>query len=285
MDGSSTISEVAERTGFTPSALRFYESSGLVTPARTAAGYRNYSEDDVTALHFIGRAKRLGLSLEEIAEIVPLLDGRRCEPVQGQLRAIVLDKIVETRARTADLVAFLGQLRSVAARLGDHTPDGACDDRCGCTSDPVGAGSDRDLATGEWVGATLVDAADRSGEPIACTLGPDEMGDRITAWHRTLSGASPARERIEGGVRVRLPRATDLAELARLIADEQTCCSFFTFALTVSQESVVLDVTAPADGLPMVHALVGEPAWPSTGSGPIAGMSWGPSSAWSASAC
>jgi DNA-binding transcriptional MerR regulator len=252
MDASTTISEVAERTGFTASALRFYESSGLVTPGRTAAGYRSYSEDDVTALHFIGRAKRLGLSLEEIAEIVPLLDGRRCEPVQGQLRSIVLDKIVETRARTADLVAFLGQLQSVAARLGDHTPDGACDDRCGCTSDPVGEGG--------WVGATLVETTNPSDEPIVCTLGPDDMGDRIAAWQRIVAGVAYAHEPVDGGVRLRLPRSTDLAELAQLMADEQTCCSFFTFGLTVGRESVVLDVTAPDDALPMVHALVGAPA-------------------------
>jgi len=248
MNASTTISEVAERTGFTPSALRFYESSGLVTPARTAAGYRDYSEDDVTALHFIGRAKRLGLSLEEIAEIVPLLDGRRCEPVQGQLRAIVLDKIAETRTRTADLIAFLGQLQSVADRLGDHTPDGACDDRCGCTSDPVGIGPDPGPAS------------ERDDGPIVCTLGPVDLGDRIAAWQRVVAGASPGPEPVDGGVRVRLPRSTDLVELARLIADEQTCCSFFTFTLTVGRESVLLDVTAPADGLPMVHALVGVPA-------------------------
>jgi len=39
MDGFS-ISRAAERTGFTPSALRFYEREGLVRPGRTAAGYR-----------------------------------------------------------------------------------------------------------------------------------------------------------------------------------------------------------------------------------------------------
>ena len=100
MDHVTTISEVAQRTGFTASALRFYEAAGLVSPARTPAGYRDYREADILALRFIGRAKRLGLTLEEIAEIVPLLDAQRCEPVQDQLRSFVLEKIGPPRIAT-----------------------------------------------------------------------------------------------------------------------------------------------------------------------------------------
>jgi MerR family redox-sensitive transcriptional activator SoxR len=57
-----TIADAAGATGFSASALRFYETAGLVTPARTAAGYRTYADDDLARLRFIGRAKRLGLS-------------------------------------------------------------------------------------------------------------------------------------------------------------------------------------------------------------------------------
>src|SRR5215467_13846312 len=69
MDGYS-ISRTAERTGFTISALRFYEREGLVRPARTEAGYRCYTEGDVAALRFIARAKSLGLALDQVAELV-----------------------------------------------------------------------------------------------------------------------------------------------------------------------------------------------------------------------
>ena len=68
MDGC-TISEAAERTGFSPSALRFYEQHGLVRPARTASGYRSYGDADLERLGFIGRAKGFGLSLDEITEL------------------------------------------------------------------------------------------------------------------------------------------------------------------------------------------------------------------------
>jgi DNA-binding transcriptional MerR regulator len=276
-----TISEVAERTGFSASALRYYEAAGLVTPARTAAGYRSYSEDDLTALRFIGRAKRLGLRLEEIAEIVPLLDELRCQPVQDQLRSFVQAKMLDTQRRTTDLIGLLGRLRSVAARLDQHTPDGACDDRCGCTTDPAVSGDDRCGCTTDPDGAcddrrgcttdpavsgdgTRVDATSGAGRsdddlPLVCNLAPADMGDRLLAWSAFVAGQVTGREAIEHGVRLRLPRSADIGALAQLVADEQTCCSFFTFGLTVSADGIVLDVTAPDTGLGMIHALVGAP--------------------------
>ena len=132
-----TITDAAKATGFSASALRFYETAGLVTPERTPAGYRTYTDKDLATLRFIGRAKRLGLSLEEIAELVPLLDAERCAPVQDQLRAFVTDKITETQRRTSDLIGFLGQLQQMAAWLDAPPVDGACDDRCACTTDPA----------------------------------------------------------------------------------------------------------------------------------------------------
>ena len=73
----------------------------------------------------------------------------------------------------------------------------------------------------------------------------------MTARHRAA---------IDGGVRLLLPRTTDLAGLGQLVADEQTCCSFLTFVITVTHDSVVLDVTAPAEAIGLVHALAGAPA-------------------------
>jgi DNA-binding transcriptional MerR regulator len=137
MDGFS-ISQVAERTGFPASTLRFYEQSGLVRPDRTRAGYRCYGERDVELLAFIGRAKGFGLSLEEITELLRLLDDDRCEPVQGRLRDLIDTKIAEAQQRIAELVAFTAELQRVASTLGDHTPEGPCDDACGCTTDRQG---------------------------------------------------------------------------------------------------------------------------------------------------
>lgn len=132
-----TIADAAEATGFSASALRFYEKAGLVTPGRTEAGYRSYTEAHLAALRFIGRTKRLGLTLEEIAELLPLLEQERCEPVQDQLRTLVADRIAATQRRTTELIALLGQLEQMAAWLDGPPAAGACDDRCGCTTDPA----------------------------------------------------------------------------------------------------------------------------------------------------
>ena len=59
--GTYTIGEVAARTGFPATALRYDEAIGLVSPAgRTAAGYRLYDDATIARLAFIARAQQLG---------------------------------------------------------------------------------------------------------------------------------------------------------------------------------------------------------------------------------
>lgn len=66
------IGEVAERTGLSAPTIRYYESIGLVTPPRSATGYRRYTETTVEELRFIKKAQSLGFSLDEIGEILKL---------------------------------------------------------------------------------------------------------------------------------------------------------------------------------------------------------------------
>jgi DNA-binding transcriptional MerR regulator len=246
-----TISKVAEETGFSPSALRFYEGHGLITPARTPAGYRTYDAASVETLRFIARAKRLGLSLDEISDLVALFDGRRCAAVQDRLSALLTDKIADAQDQVATLIAFTAQLQAAAARLGTHTPDGPCDDDCGCTTDaPSTAGP---------IGVVLSAKPTRRDEvAIACTLGVGEMEGRMADWQEALRDAT-TREPIDGGVRVHLPRTTPIARLASLIEAEQTCCQFFTFTLTIGMDAVTLDVTGPEGAEEIGQALVGAP--------------------------
>ncbi|MDQ1466938.1 MAG: hypothetical protein QOH10_1353 [Actinomycetota bacterium] len=73
-----TIGEVAERTGFSTSSLRYYEGIGLVAPAtRTESGYRVYDDQTLSRLAFIARAKQLGCSLAEITDLAGIWDGER----------------------------------------------------------------------------------------------------------------------------------------------------------------------------------------------------------------
>src|SRR5437016_4506585 len=80
------IAEVARRSGFNPSTLRYYEELGLVPPAgRTPAGYRLYDDSSLARLAFIARAKQLGCTLEEITDLVVAWEGERCEPIHVRL--------------------------------------------------------------------------------------------------------------------------------------------------------------------------------------------------------
>ena len=72
-----TIGEVSDRAGVAPSALRFYESQGLITSTRTTGNQRRYARSTLRRVSFVRSAQRVGLSLEEItAALATLPDGR-----------------------------------------------------------------------------------------------------------------------------------------------------------------------------------------------------------------
>lgn len=247
MDGYS-ISQVAERTGFPPTTLRFYEQSGLVRPARTPAGYRRYDDTHIELLSFIGRAKGFGLSLDEITELLGLLGDDECAPVQERLRDLIDAKIADAQAKVAELEGFTAELRRVVVALGTHTPTGPCDDTCGCTTDDPTA-----VAHPVGLGRRL----DGPGAPvIACTLSAREVGDRLARWEATVADAI-GRTSIDGGTRLIFGRDADIVGIAALVGAEQDCCRFFTFTLTVGADSVLLDVCGPADAQPAIDALIG----------------------------
>ena len=70
---SFTITELAAEFDVTPRAIRFYEDVGLLTPAR-AGRNRIYTHRDRTRLKLTLRGKRLGLSLQEIKQLVDMYD-------------------------------------------------------------------------------------------------------------------------------------------------------------------------------------------------------------------
>lgn len=72
-----SVSEIANRSGFAASAIRFYESQGLITATRTAGGQRRFERQMLRRLAFIKAARNVGLSLDEIADALATLpDGR-----------------------------------------------------------------------------------------------------------------------------------------------------------------------------------------------------------------
>jgi DNA-binding transcriptional MerR regulator len=65
-----SISELAEELDISTRAIRFYEEKGLITPERTKGNHRIYDRRDRARLKLILRGKRLGYSLDEIAEMI-----------------------------------------------------------------------------------------------------------------------------------------------------------------------------------------------------------------------
>jgi DNA-binding transcriptional MerR regulator len=111
------IGEVAERIGLSLRTIRYYEEVGLAVPsARSDGGFRLYVEADVERLRAVVQMKPLGLSLEEMRELLELLDaGDAADPA----------RLTAFREQAADRVSTLRrQLRTAeefAARLGQPT--------------------------------------------------------------------------------------------------------------------------------------------------------------------
>lgn len=105
------IGELAERTGLARDTIRYYERTGVLPePRRTDSGYRVYDGDDVERLAFVGQAQALGLTLDEIADVLAMVDRgvEPCEHVEARLE----DHLEEVRERLAELRRLEVRLRS-----------------------------------------------------------------------------------------------------------------------------------------------------------------------------
>ncbi len=106
-----TVGKAAQAAGLTPKAVRLYEARGLLPEAeRTEAGYRTYTDDDITVLRFIGQAKTLGLSLAEIRDILDIRRG-------GTMPCRHVVRLLDQRIREVDHT--LTELRQLRLSLAD----------------------------------------------------------------------------------------------------------------------------------------------------------------------
>lgn len=106
-------------TGVTPKTIRYYEQLGLLPAARRSeSGYRLYRERDVRRLEFIKKAKRLGLSLDEIRDVLALHEQKQ-QPCRHVL-ALLEQKLTQVDSLLQDL----SQFRSELAALRDESKEG-----------------------------------------------------------------------------------------------------------------------------------------------------------------
>ncbi len=117
------IGDAAARSGVSAKMVRHYESLGLLpTVARTEAGYRRYSDKEVHTLRFIRRARDLGFSMAEIAELLKLWQNRR--RASAEVKRIAQRHVADLERRLAAMAAMRDSLKHLAdCCQGDHRPD------------------------------------------------------------------------------------------------------------------------------------------------------------------
>lgn len=143
------IGEASRASGVSTRMIRHYERIGLVPPAsRSDSGYRHYGEADVHRLRFVRRARDLGFSVAEIAELLSLWNDRSRHSADVKRLA---------EAHIADLEARIARLREMADTLRTLSDCCAGDDRPDC---PI---------------------LEELGQPEAGRAGDDASGDAKTA--------------------------------------------------------------------------------------------------------
>lgn len=128
-----TISDVAAATEFSPPTIRYYERLGLLPePRRSESGYRLYDDDTIERLRFISRAKRFGLTLDEIGQLLWYWSEDVCTTTREQLQRLMAAKLKQVQQRIEELRALGAQLEDAYGRLAGHPPQTRCGSACGC---------------------------------------------------------------------------------------------------------------------------------------------------------
>ena len=117
-------SQVAAAAGINPQTLRYYRRRGLLAePDRSLGGHRLYPAETVTVLRVIKTAKRLGFTLDEVADLLDATRHRHGRRKPG-LHARAQAKLAEVEAKFADLQVIAETLRAAV--------DAGCDDLVAC---------------------------------------------------------------------------------------------------------------------------------------------------------
>lgn len=131
-----SASEAAGQLGVSTKALRLYEQHGLVTPARSAAGWRAYGPDQMARANEIVALRQLGLSLAQVARVLGG-DPQGLEPALAAHQATLEDRIRQIACaieRVRELRGDLAQGKAPAAgelaRLLGRLPNSASPSLC-----------------------------------------------------------------------------------------------------------------------------------------------------------
>ncbi|WP_426322493.1 MerR family transcriptional regulator [Pseudoduganella sp. R-43] len=118
------IGELARQTGLAASAIRFYESKGLLkVGSRQSNGYREYPEEAVMVLKIISDAQHAGFSLEEIAQLLP---DEASTWKHDELLAALRKKIADIEVLEQRLARSKSELQSLVELIDSKPADVGC---------------------------------------------------------------------------------------------------------------------------------------------------------------
>ncbi|TVQ55805.1 MAG: Cu(I)-responsive transcriptional regulator [Rhodobacteraceae bacterium] len=116
------IGEAAEATGLPPKTIRYYEEIGLVRPARSANGYRAFTDRQIASLAFVARARDLGFSIEDCRALLGLYEDR--SRASAEVKALAQGHLGRIERKIAELEAMRETLGELVRRChGDDRPD------------------------------------------------------------------------------------------------------------------------------------------------------------------
>lgn len=118
-----SIGRLAAQSGVKVETIRYYERVGIMPrPARSASGYRHYTDEDFKRLTFIRRGRELAFSLEALRDLLSLVNSRAYTCAEG--RDLALEHLADIRGKIADLKRLERAMAEIAARCsGKRVPD------------------------------------------------------------------------------------------------------------------------------------------------------------------
>ncbi len=112
--GGLRVAELAEQTGVTATAIRYYARAGLLSPARSPDnGYRCFSPADRRRVQFIRKAQAVGLTISDIKDVLAMAD--LGEVPCDEVRARVAERLGDVRRKLAELHAAEQRMRRALA--------------------------------------------------------------------------------------------------------------------------------------------------------------------------
>jgi MerR family copper efflux transcriptional regulator len=122
MERVMNIGQAAGLTGVPAKTIRYYESVGLLRPARSDGNYRVYGEREIQVLRFIQKARRLGFTVKEVESLLLLWQDKH--RTSAQVRALAAAHVEEIDRKLEELKRIRETLQTLVRRChGDDRPD------------------------------------------------------------------------------------------------------------------------------------------------------------------